>query len=90
MVAREQWDMMDDAGRGNNLVCGVTVEIEPGRRTRHNEINGPDVQAGHDAHDLSVVKVHVHAAELDKLGQLHSTIADTDHWFCAKRASSLC
>ena len=31
---------------------------------------GPDVQADHYAHDLSVVKVHVHAAELDKLGQL--------------------
>ena len=60
---------MNDARGGNNFVCGVAAEIEPGGYTGHNEVYGPYVQAVHYARYLAVVKVHLHPAELNKLGQ---------------------
>ena len=68
-VAREQRNVVHNAGGGNELVRWIAVEIETDGGAGNSEIKRPYVYAVQGAAYVTVVKVHVYPAEVNQLGQ---------------------
>ena len=61
---------MHNAGRRDDLVGRVAAEVHLGGDPRNRKVDWPHVKPVQSAHDLPVIHVEFHPAQLSELGQL--------------------
>jgi hypothetical protein len=58
---------MDDAGRGNQLVCGITFYIQPTTLAAYLQRQRPGVDSPQSSRDFNIIKVDLDPTKLGEL-----------------------
>ena len=68
-IPSQERHLMNDAGRGDELVRWITPEIKPSGGSCHHKIQWPDMNSQKRVFDVRVVQVQTHPSQLNELRQ---------------------
>ena len=61
---------MNDAGRRDQFVRGIALEIEPSGLNAHSKVDRPDMNAGKSSGKFCIIQIDIDSTELRELGKL--------------------
>jgi len=69
-IPRHEPHAVDEAGRRDDLIGGITTEIELPDRAAHIQREGPDVNPGQSSHKVRIIEIDLYSPQLRELADI--------------------